>query len=259
MKKKVGLLLDLDVVILLGTMLYCFFSCEASKKVIPLPEDENWGIGGSMAFDGNYFWGMRIPRSFTSEKSKEIVRFDELGQVVNIYTPEQNFSELAFDGKNVWTTDAFGSDIAAIEFNGNFYIIDPETGILKKQFRIYEDYMVDALAASGDRLWVYANHAGEEAHDKFILEIDIGAGAIINVMSYPEDISSTCSGMTYAGGHLWLTTGLIKHEVIKMNPQTGEIVKKYDFTGRVINGITTDGKNIYLADGEKHVLFILEK
>ena len=65
--------------------------------------------------------------------------------------------------------------------------------------------------------------------------------------------------MTYIDGYIWVVGGLIKKEVLKIDPQSGEVVKRYDYSGRVINGIATDGENILLVDEEKNMLLALNR
>ncbi len=236
--------------------LICLVGCSNGKEGICLPEDEGMIIGGSIVFDGNYFWCTRVPSETRSDRKKEIIKFNQSGEVICTFTPKENFRELAFDGENLWTADASGPGPARFfGYGGNFYTIESETGILNKQFTISETYgSLRGLAASEDRLWAFIEMDYENL---IIVEITLESKSIVKRIRLPKRVR--CSGMAYIDGYLWLVSGLIKKEVLKLDPQSGEVVKRYDYAGRVINGIATDGENIFLVDGERNILLTLNK
>lgn len=226
--------------------------CRGKRKTVPLPQREGYVMGGSLAFDGTHFWATQYPKLDRIDESREVVKFDRDGNVVATFTPDENFHGLAFDGQNIWTADVFGwAEGRFFGEHGNFYILDPETGELHKQFTIPETYGdLNGLAAGGNRLWAFVDR------DQ-IFEIDPESGSVVNQLEVPESFS--CTAMKFLDGYLWVVKGLIKKEVLKIDPKSGNILKEYDYTGRVLNGIATDGKDIYLVDGDKLELFVLRR
>ena len=93
------------LVFFMSVVLRGLIGCGNSEKSIPLPGKKGTGIGGTMAFDGKCFWGTRVPLSFKREAKKEIVKFDTFGEVIKTFTSKENFSDLTFDGKNIFFAD----------------------------------------------------------------------------------------------------------------------------------------------------------
>lgn len=243
---EVGILL-----LSISTLLSGLLGCGERARSIPLPQKEGYIMGGSLAFDGTHFWATQYPKLDKLDKPRQLVKFDKLGKVIDVFMPKENFHGLAFDGENIWTADVFGwAEGRFFGEHGNFYIIDPETGELSKQFTIPETYGdLNGLAAGAGRLWAFVDR------DQ-IFEIDTESGSVANTITLQENFN--CTAMKYAHDHLWVVKGLIKKEVLKIHPSSGEIVKRYDYTGRVLNGIATDGENICLVDGDALELFIMK-
>lgn len=232
------------------TMLSVVSGCRAGKKQIPMPVVENALIGGSMAYDGKYFWATQVPRLSHLEEDRKIIQFDDSGTLINSYAPEENFHDVTFDGEHLWTATVFGWEAGRYYGeHGYFYTIDPETGELTPQFMISQVYdWLEGLTAGEGRLWA----AVKIEHAMFLFEIDPTLGVVVNTIQLP-DISVTA--IAYAKNYLWVAGGFLKHEVVKINPHTGEVIKEFDYTGRILNGIVAVDNDIFLVDGEKNVLF----
>jgi hypothetical protein len=223
---------------------------------IDLPESPGKIIGGSIAFDGRYYWATRILLSFGAEIKREIVKFDPKGDVCSIFTPTHDFRGLAYDGEQLWTADAVGSE-DFLNDDGGFYIIDQESGQFVKKFSIQRDYMVDGLAASRQALWVLGRTV-EQPDKVFLWEIDPHIKSITNEAELSDELIISCSGITFLNGYVWALVGSAEKEVLKISPHDGRIVKRYDFSGDDINGITNNGNQIFIADGGEHQLLVLD-
>ncbi len=225
-------------------------------KSFNLPEEPGKIIGGSIAYDGRFFWGTRILLSFGAEMKKEIIKFNSSGEEIKTFIPKKNFCGIAFDGERLWTADAVGST-DNLSDNGKFYTIDPETGKLMEQFAIHKDYMLEGITGSEHRLWVWGKHA-EDENIVFLWQINPYSESILHEIELSPSIAASCSGITFFGGNIWAVVGMTNKEVLKITPQRGRIVETYDLSGEEINGIVTDGENILLADGEAHKLNTLD-
>ncbi|UCG63388.1 MAG: hypothetical protein JSW12_11890 [Deltaproteobacteria bacterium] len=65
--------------------------------------------------------------------------------------------------------------------------------------------------------------------------------------------------MTYADGTLWVGDAGSRGEVLRIDPESGEIVNKYDRAHGCIFGLTTDGKDIFVGEADKKHYFHIEK
>jgi len=92
----------------------------------------------------------------------------------------------------------------------------------------------------------------------FLWEIDLHIGSIINEAELPDELIMSCSGITFLDGYVWAVVGSAEKEILKISPHDGRIVKRYDFSGDDINGITNNGDQIFIADGVEHQLLVLE-
>jgi|GEM_PF-3374296 len=221
---------------------------------IPLPEPQGKIVGGSIAFDGEFFWTARMLVSFGAETSHEIVQFDAEGNVINVFRPERDFRGLAFDGTRLWTADAAGSGNYIM--NGKFYTVDMGNGRLVEQFTINRDYFLDGIGASEYRLWVVGRYRVEES-GAFLWEIDQYTRTIAHEVTLPAGDLQTCSGITYFKDHIYAVVGIVHKEVLKISTYEGRIIERFDFSGRQINGITNNGNDILVADGEEHKFLTL--
>lgn len=257
-KKRKRLKLPWIMIIAWGIPLIVFFSVLLSSddEYIDLPQSRGKIIGGSIAFDGRYYWATRIIISFGAEIKREIVQFDPSGDIKHIFVPEQDFRGLAYDGELLWSADATGSE-DYLSDNGRFYIIDQESGQFIEKFAIQKDYLLDGIAAGRQKLWVLGRHA-EQPSRIFLWEIDPHIKSIINEMELSEEMRMPCSGITFLEGYIWAVVGSAKKEVVKISPYDGRILKRYDFTDSEINGITNNGHKILLADGDQHQFFALD-
>lgn len=250
MRKTVVKMFAIIPVAVLFATLSIISGCGAGEKQIPMPRVENALIGGSMAYDGKYFWATQVPRLSHVEEDRKIIKFDDSGTLISSFTPEENFHDITYDGQHLWTATVFGWETGRhYGEHGYFYTIDPETGELTAQFMISQVYdWLEGLTAGEDRLWA----AVQIEREMFLFEIDIELGTVMNTIQLP-DISVIA--IAYAKNHLWVVAGFLKHSIIKMNPHTGEIIKEYDYPGRVLNGIVAVDNDIFLVDGEKNMLF----
>jgi hypothetical protein len=213
-------------------------------------------IGGSIAFDGRYYWATRILVSFDAEVKREIVQFDPSSDVYHVFTPEYDFRGLAYDGEHLWTADATGSQ-EYLSGDGNFYIIDQESGQFLTKFTIDRDYLLDGLTAGNGMLWVLGRYS-EQQNRIFLWTIDQHIRSITHEVEMQKDLITPCSGIAFLDGYIWAVVGLAGREVVKISPHDGRIVQRYDFSESEINGITTDGKQIFIVDGEVHQLYALD-
>ena len=224
---------------------------------IKIQEEEGTLMGGSMAFDGTYFWVMSIDKGFKSKAGKKINKIDKSGQIVSSFKPKENIrGDIAFDGKNLWTGYTFGWETGRMySDHGVIYLIDPETEKLTNKFTIPEYFDdLEGLAADGKTLWAMVMKRDEEGKRiEYIYEINLGSESIENIVKLDEFLG--CTGMSYLDGYLWVLGGFLSKKVFKIEPGSGEIVKERDFELRVINGIVSTGKEIYLFDEETDVLF----
>ncbi len=232
----------------------------SSMGEIKIQEEEGTLMGGSMAFDGIYFWAMSIDKGFKSTAGKKINKIDKSGKIVSSFNPKENISgDIAFDGENLWTGYAFGWETGRMySDHGAIYLIDPETERLTNKFTIPEYFDdLEGLAANSSTLWVMVMKRDEEdKRVEYIYEIDLESESIESIIKLDEFLD--CTGMSYLDGHLWVLGGFFHKKVFKVEPGSGEIIEEYDFEMRIINGIVSTGKEIYLFDEEMDILFGLQ-
>jgi hypothetical protein len=231
------------------------FTTQDNDQGIPLPEAQCRILGGSIAFDGETFWATAMLITFGAKTDQDIVQFDNEGKVINVFTPEQDFCGLAFDGERLWTADAVGSGLY-IMTGGKFFTVDMGSGRLVEQFTINRQYMVDGIAASEYQLWVIGRYRDREGQ-VFLWEIDQYSKSIAHEITLPAADFLSCSGITYFKDYIYAVVGIDRKQVLKISTYEGRIVERFDFTGREIYGITHDRNDVLVADGKAKRLFSL--
>jgi hypothetical protein len=241
---------------LVNIFIFLFISeSETNGHSIPLPEAQSRIIGGSIAHDGESFWATGMLITFGARTERDIIQFDKDGKVLNVFTPEQDFCGLAFDGTRLWTADAAGSGPYAL--NGKFYTVDRGNGRLVEQFTINRDYLLDGIAASEYRLWVIGRYRGGDTQ-VFLWEIDQYSKAIAHEVALSKGDFVSCTGVTYFQDYLYAVVGVDYKQVVKISTYEGRVVNRFDFSERDIYGITNDGKDVLVADGSARALLTLD-
>jgi hypothetical protein len=251
---KIGLIFSLSWIIGLVVFFITFFSRD--DDYIEVAHEPGMVIGGSIAYDGRYYWATRLLVSFGAEIKREILQFTAAGDIEFFFTPQHDFRGLAFDNERLWTAEAYGSQ-DYLSDKGNFYTIDRTSGQFTGQFAIHRDYLLDAITAGNGRLWVLGRYDTQEKR-VFLWEIDHYIGSIVHEVEISDNIKIPCSGIAFLDGYVWAVVGSIDREVVKISPQDGRILESHDFSGYEINGIASDGNTILLADGDKNQLRALE-
>lgn len=177
----------------------------------------------------------------------QLVQLNRSGKIINTFDLDKNISGLAFDGEKLWAVcETLESEV--------FYTVQLNTGELIQEFSVPSvGYDTEDLAVSGDRLWLLVS---EEA-GRCIYEIDITSRSISNKIELPYLMPG---GMTYADDSLWVgDPGIRKGQILRINPISGEVVKKYSVTRGFIVGLTTDGKDVFIAETDGNTIYVLEK
>ena len=243
-------------VALVNILIFLFVAKEEpDEHGIPLPEAQCRVIGGSIAYDGESFWATGMLVTFGSKTERDIVKFDNEGNVLDVFTPEQDFCGLAFDGTRLWTADAAGSGPFAL--NGKFYTVDRESGRLVEQFTITRNYLLDGIAASEYRLWVIGRYYGEET-EIFLWEIDQYSRTIAHEVALSVSDFMSCTGITYFREYLYAVVGIDHKQVLKISTYEGRVIERFDYSGCDLYGIANDGKHVLVADGSARALFTLD-
>lgn len=250
----------LRTIILFSIICFIYIGCsERVPSGIKIKEEKNTLIGGSMAFDGTYLWTTSITRGFKKNAKQKIIKIDKNGEIVDSFEPEENISsDLAFDGKTLWTAYAFGWETGrSYSDHGVIYRLNPKTKELNIDFTISEYFDdLEGMTATPGTLWVMVSDRDEEDNRiELLYEISISSGDIVNTYRFTE--FTTCCGIAYLEGNIWALTGLFLKKVIKINLSNGEIEGELDFQGKVINGITSMNGRIYLFDEKKDLLFCM--
>lgn len=219
---------------------------------IDIPDTPGKIIGGSIAYDGRYYWATRILVSFGAEIKREIIQFDPSGEVYHIFTPEKDFRGLAYDGERLWTADANGSE-EYLSGDGNFYVIDQESGQFMTKFTIDRNYLLDGLTAGDGNLWVMGRYSDQQSR-VFLWVIDQHVRSIIHEVEVSKDILTPCSGIVFLDGYIWAVVGFAGREIVKISPRDGRILIRQEFPDTEINGIATDGHQILVVDNYAHQL-----
>ena len=223
---------------------------------IDVPDIPGKMIGGSIAYDGRYYWATRIEISFGAAIKKEIVQFGPSGDVYHIFTPTQDFCGIAYDGERLWTADAAGS-ADYLSDDGNFYIIDQESGQFIEKFAIHRDYLLDGLTAGAGKLWVLGRYS-EQQDRVFIWAVDYHIRSITHEVEVSKNSMMCCSGIAFLDGYIWAVLGPAGDEVVKISAHDGRIVQRYGLSETEINGIASDGHRILIVDRLTHQLYTLK-
>lgn len=185
-------------------------------------------------------------------------RFNELKQVSQLPAEiPQRVSALAYDGEKLW--------VAVYQDNGNFATFNPATGEWKasddEKHRIVFMQVAAPWAAAGGmafvdkKLWIagsYGESIGLVNVDEWKIEKQFKEKQRLNKTS-----SENYAGMAYDGIHLWIGSHKFNYKipaaqsqiVLKMNPDTGQIVAKYPLPPGTVNdgthALAWDGKNLW--------------
>lgn len=237
----------ISLVCLICGTLSVFVGCGGQKDTT-IPKD---GERSCLGFDGNCFWIFRILGKLRSlsdiDKLKpQLVKLNRSGKIINTFDVNETVSGLAFDGENLWAVcETLESEV--------FYTIEPEAGELVTQFAVPSmGYDTEGLAAGSDKLWLFVS----EEKGRCIYEIDIASRSVGNRIELPY---LTPGGITYADGTLWVGDAGSRGEVLRIDPESGEIVRKYDLAHGYIFGLTTNGRDIFIGEADKNIIFALKK
>jgi hypothetical protein len=246
------------VTALTGAVIYILKDVEEKTEVkkIPLPRVEKKMVVGSIAFDGEFLWTTRIPTTVLGEGRREIVKSDTTGKEIFRTVPEVDICDIAFDGKNVWTADIFGSEDSD-GADSKFYIVDEKSGELYDQFSNNENYTIEAMTGGNRTLWVFIKIVTADLErEQYLYEINTRSGDIVSKILVSDNSLLTCSGMAYSDDFLWMIVLLDRHTLFRIDPETGVPEEKFDYEEKTIIGITTIDGEIYLLDKGENVLFL---
>jgi outer membrane protein assembly factor BamB len=124
----------------------------------------------------------------------------------------KNVCGVTHDGTRLWAA-----------CDGALVAIDPDRGI---EIARYELGCDAGIAWDGTALWVIS--------DADLHRVDPETGKILSTMPCPE--GGEVSGLAYAEGFLWFGR-YRKHEVLKVDPKTGTIVKRIQ-RDRFVTGVS---------------------
>lgn len=244
---KIRRIIAIFLLCIIGGTFSLYVGC-GGKKDTSIPKE---GERSCLGFDGNCFWIFRIlgelrSMSDINKLKPQLVKLNRSGKIIDTFGVDETILGLAFDGENLWAVcETLQSKV--------FYTIEPETGELVEEFAVPSmSYGTKGLAATTDKLWLFAS----EEKGRGIYEIDIASRSVGKRIELPYLLPG---GITYADGTLWVGAAGSRGGVLRIDPESGEIVRKYDLAHCYIFGLTTDGKDIFMGEADKNIIFALKK
>jgi len=199
-------------------------------KGFPAPGD---GDARGLAWDGAHLW-------MAEDDSKGLYMIDTLDGTVldTIPTPGQaNTQGVAWDGSYLWHA----------EYDGSVYKIDPVSEVIIDTIT-GPTTRPTGLTWDGTYLWVTSYI------DDKIFKFSPADGALIQSFNAPAGDSW---GLTWSDTSLWNVQ--LNGDIYELDQISAAIKKVFPSTfGSRMLGLTTDGNNLWIVDGDRDSLFKLD-
>ncbi len=155
--------------------------------------------------------------------------FGRVGDILEKYeTPGPKPTGLAFDGENLWLTDAFTDKI---------YAIDAKSGKVIRQFETPGCHP-EGLAWDGKHLW----HT--DSGESIIYKLDPETGSAVLTL---ESSTKDPRDIAWDGKHLWVADHK-KDVILKVSPGDGMALNFFKAPAKEVTGLAFDGKYLWVAD-----------
>ncbi len=162
---------------------------------------------------------------------KKVFRIDPKdGHVLFSLAFEGELGGVAWDGKHVWQAERSSRTVSQV---------DADSGEILKAIRVEHPMgELAGLCQEGDSLWVALSGVGQ------IRRMKVADGGFMK--AYPT--RSTVTGVAVVGKHLYYAD-MAEGKVHKLDIPSGSLLISYDVGGKPA-GICHDGKNFWIADAD---------
>lgn len=144
--------------------------------------------------------------------------------------------DLTFSGDVLWVVDA-QSRILALNYN---------SGALIRELDFSQP--VSGIAYDGNDLWLGIKNSNQ------VVQVNIVNGAQIKALNL---LRGDIGCLAYAAGRL-LVADKLSNTILVVNPDSGAIERTVSQPGFTINGLVSDGSNLWTIDASQNKIFRLD-